>query len=60
MPGGVVIGWGVTVIVGVALGVTSWWHGQAGGAGTTGAVFVVAGLVALVAFTAAGVWAGKQ
>lgn len=54
------IGWGVTVIVGVALGVTSWWHGQAGGAGTTGAVFVVAGLVALVAFTAAGVWAGKQ
>ncbi len=50
----------MTVVVGVALGVTSYWHGQAGGAGTTGAPFVLAGLVVLVAFTPAGVWAGKR
>lgn len=53
------ISWVVTIVVGSALGVTSYWHGQAGGAGTTGAPFVVVALVAVVAFTAAGVWAGK-
>ena len=24
-------GWGVVLLAGVALGVTSWWHGRAGG-----------------------------
>jgi hypothetical protein len=54
------IGWGLVLVGGLVLGLTSYWHGQAGMPGTTGAPFVVAALVALVAFTAAGVWAGKR
>ena len=53
-------GWVATICVGLVLGFTSYWHGQAGGAGTTGAVFEVALLVALVVFTAAGIAAGRR
>ena len=53
-------GWVATVIIGLALGITSYWHGQAGGAGTTGAVFVVAGLLVVAVFTAAGIVAGRR
>ncbi len=52
--------WVLTILAGLALGLTSYWHGRAGGAGTTGAVFVLAALAVVVAFTAAGVWAGKR
>jgi hypothetical protein len=55
-----VISWAVAIVAGAILGVTSYWHGRAGGAGTTGAVFVLAGLATLVVLTAAGVWAGKR
>ena len=51
--------WVLTIIAGLALGVTSWWHGRAGGGGT-GAPFVVVALLVLVAFTAAGVWAVRR
>ena len=53
-------GWIRAILLGLVLGVTSYWHGQGGGAGTTGAVFVVAGLATLVVFTAAGVAAGRR
>lgn len=54
------IGWVATIVVGFALGVTSYWHGQAGGVGTSGAVFEVALLLALVVFTAGGIAGGSR
>ena len=54
------IGWAWVIVGGGIVGVTSWWHGRAGGVGTTGAPFVVVALVVLVAFTAAGAWAGRR
>ena len=53
------ISWAVTILGGLALGLTSYWHGRAGGAGTTGAAALVA-LVVLVVLTAAGVWMGRS
>ncbi len=54
------ISWVLTVLVGLALGLTSYWHARAGGAGTTRAVFVLAALAVVVGFTVAGVWAGRR
>lgn len=55
--------WILTFVIGAALGITSWWHGRMGGAGTTGAPFAAALLVVVVvalACVAAGVWARRS
>jgi len=49
------MGWAVTIVVGALLGVTSYWHGRAGGAGTTGRAALLTALVVVALVVVGGV-----
>ena len=55
-------GWIRAILLGLVLGVTSYWHGQAGGAGTTGGALagplVVAAVLVCGALTVRA-WRGR-